>query len=206
MLTEVNKGRMTLNHYVRVASENPAKVWQMYPKKGAIRLGSDGDVTIVDMNKEDDDRWRKTAQQEYADPLARLEGQGHAGLHDRARARSDEGWRTGRQGNRSDANADRELAEWSNWDSGEASSRRSSSAARHRVFDQIIDVIEGNFVDRPLHFEKAWRRVLLHRHDGGFDRRTGRFDAGDFLDHDCSVLRHIEILPQPVSDLIERVR
>ena len=24
----------------------------MYPKKGAIRLGSDGDVTIVDMNKE----------------------------------------------------------------------------------------------------------------------------------------------------------
>jgi dihydroorotase len=52
MLTEVNKGRLTLNHYVRVASENPAKVWQMYPKKGAIRLGSDGDVVIVDMNKE----------------------------------------------------------------------------------------------------------------------------------------------------------
>jgi allantoinase len=52
LLTQVNKGRMTLNHYVKVASENPAKVWQMYPKKGAIRLGSDGDVTIVDMNKE----------------------------------------------------------------------------------------------------------------------------------------------------------
>ena len=52
LLTEVNKGRMTLNHYVKVASENPAKVWQMYPKKGAIRLGSDGDVTIVDMDKE----------------------------------------------------------------------------------------------------------------------------------------------------------
>ena len=52
MLTEVNKGRMTLNHYVKVASENPARVWQMYPKKGAIRLGSDGDVVIVDMNKQ----------------------------------------------------------------------------------------------------------------------------------------------------------
>jgi len=52
MLTAVNKGRMTLNHYVKVASENPAKVWQMFPKKGAIRLGSDGDVTIVDMDKE----------------------------------------------------------------------------------------------------------------------------------------------------------
>lgn len=52
MLTEVNKGRMTLNHYVKVASENPAKVWQIYPRKGAIRLGSDGDTTIVDMDKE----------------------------------------------------------------------------------------------------------------------------------------------------------
>lgn len=52
MLTEVNKGRMTLNHYARVQSENVARVWQMYPKKGAIRLGSDGDLTIVDMRKE----------------------------------------------------------------------------------------------------------------------------------------------------------
>jgi dihydroorotase len=52
MLTEVNNGRMTLNQYAKFASENPARVWQMYPKKGAISLGSDGDVTIVDMNKE----------------------------------------------------------------------------------------------------------------------------------------------------------
>jgi dihydroorotase-like cyclic amidohydrolase len=52
MLTQVNNGRLTLNHYARVASENPAKVWQMYPKKGAIRVGSDGDLTIVDMDKE----------------------------------------------------------------------------------------------------------------------------------------------------------
>jgi dihydroorotase len=52
ILTEVNRGRMTLNQYVKVASENPAKVWQLYPKKGVIRLGSDGDLTIVDMDKE----------------------------------------------------------------------------------------------------------------------------------------------------------
>jgi len=52
ILTEVNKGRMSLNQYVKVASENPARVWQIYPRKGAIRLGSDGDVTIVDMDKE----------------------------------------------------------------------------------------------------------------------------------------------------------
>lgn len=52
MLNEVNKGRMTLNHYVRMASENPARIWQMYPKKGAIGIGFDGDLTIVDMQKE----------------------------------------------------------------------------------------------------------------------------------------------------------
>jgi dihydroorotase len=52
ILTEVNKGRMSLNQYVKVACENPARVWQIYPRKGAIRLGSDGDITIVDMDKE----------------------------------------------------------------------------------------------------------------------------------------------------------
>jgi allantoinase len=52
MLTQVNAGRLTLNQYVKVASENPARVWQMYPKKGSLNVGSDGDVTIVDMNKE----------------------------------------------------------------------------------------------------------------------------------------------------------
>ena len=52
LLTEVNRGRMTLNHYAKLTSENPAKVWQIYPQKGAIRLGSDGDVTIVDMDQE----------------------------------------------------------------------------------------------------------------------------------------------------------
>lgn len=52
ILTEVNKGRMTLNQYVKLTSENPAKVWQIYPQKGALKLGSDGDLTIVDMDKE----------------------------------------------------------------------------------------------------------------------------------------------------------
>ena len=52
MLTEVNKGRMTLNHYVKVASEGPARLFNMYPQKGCLRIGSDADFTIVDMNRE----------------------------------------------------------------------------------------------------------------------------------------------------------
>lgn len=48
----VNAGRMTLQQFVRATSEGPAKVWSLYPRKGAIRLGSDGDLTIVDLDKE----------------------------------------------------------------------------------------------------------------------------------------------------------
>lgn len=48
----VNAGRMTLQEFVRASSEGPAKTWDMYPQKGAIRLGSDGDLTIVDLNRE----------------------------------------------------------------------------------------------------------------------------------------------------------
>ena len=48
----VNTGRMTLQQFVRATSEGPAKTWDMWPQKGAIRIGSDGDLTIVDLQKE----------------------------------------------------------------------------------------------------------------------------------------------------------
>jgi len=49
----VNTGRMTLEQLVRVSSEGPAKCWDLYPQKGALQLGSDGDLTIIDL----DERW-----------------------------------------------------------------------------------------------------------------------------------------------------
>jgi len=52
LLTEVNKGRLTLNQYVKVASEGPARAFDMYPQKGSLQIGTDADLTIVDMNKE----------------------------------------------------------------------------------------------------------------------------------------------------------
>ncbi len=52
MLTEVNNGRLSLNDFVRLASEMPAKIWGIYPKKGSLKIGADADITIVDMNKE----------------------------------------------------------------------------------------------------------------------------------------------------------
>jgi dihydroorotase len=48
MLNEVNKGRITLTDFVRLASTAPAKIWGM--DKSA---GSDADFTIVDIQKKD---------------------------------------------------------------------------------------------------------------------------------------------------------
>lgn len=52
MLTEANAGRFSLNDYARWASENPARAWGLYPKKGAVRVGSDADLVLVDLGRE----------------------------------------------------------------------------------------------------------------------------------------------------------
>lgn len=49
-LTEVNKGTVPLEVLVRVNAENPAKILGVYPKKGAVQVGSDADLAIIDMN------------------------------------------------------------------------------------------------------------------------------------------------------------
>ncbi len=47
----VNKGRISLNKYVEVASTNAAKIFGMFPKKGTIAIGSDADILILDPNE-----------------------------------------------------------------------------------------------------------------------------------------------------------
>jgi len=47
----VNKGKITLNKYVEVASTNAAKIFGMFPKKGTIAIGSDADIIIFDPNE-----------------------------------------------------------------------------------------------------------------------------------------------------------
>lgn len=46
----VNKGRIKLNQLVQIFSENPAKIFGLYPKKGCIRKGSDADLVVFDPN------------------------------------------------------------------------------------------------------------------------------------------------------------
>ncbi|MDD3339098.1 MAG: dihydropyrimidinase [Lachnospiraceae bacterium] len=47
----VAKKRITLETACRVLSENPAKLYGVYPQKGCIAPGSDADITIIDPKK-----------------------------------------------------------------------------------------------------------------------------------------------------------
>ena len=44
----VNRGRIDICCLARVLSENPARIFGLYPKKGAIQEGSDADLTLFD--------------------------------------------------------------------------------------------------------------------------------------------------------------
>ena len=44
----VNQCNMSAVDFMKLVSENPAKLYGMYPKKGTLAVGSDGDITIVD--------------------------------------------------------------------------------------------------------------------------------------------------------------
>ena len=43
---------MTICDYVRLSAANPAKIWGLYPRKGAIQPGAEADIAIVDLARE----------------------------------------------------------------------------------------------------------------------------------------------------------
>ena len=53
MLTEVAAGRMSLEHYVKISSANPARAFGMWPHKGRIAVGALADITAVDLSREE---------------------------------------------------------------------------------------------------------------------------------------------------------
>ena len=52
LLTAFNGGKIRLERIFECASTNPAKIMGLYPKKGIIKIGSDADLVIVDLQKE----------------------------------------------------------------------------------------------------------------------------------------------------------
>lgn len=53
MLTEVNAGRMTLERVVELCSSGPARLTGFYGQKGAIQVGADADLVVLDMDHEE---------------------------------------------------------------------------------------------------------------------------------------------------------
>jgi dihydroorotase (multifunctional complex type) len=51
-LTEVHAGRIGLDRVVDLCSTRPARLVDLYPRKGAIAPGSDADIVVVDLERE----------------------------------------------------------------------------------------------------------------------------------------------------------
>jgi dihydropyrimidinase len=47
----VNSGRISLVRLVQVLSENPARIFGLYPRKGTIAVGADADLVVLDPNR-----------------------------------------------------------------------------------------------------------------------------------------------------------
>jgi dihydroorotase len=42
---------MSILDYVRWSAVNPAKIWGLYPRKGVIQVGSEADLTLIDLGR-----------------------------------------------------------------------------------------------------------------------------------------------------------
>ncbi len=51
LLDKVNKGEMTIERLVEVSSENPARIYSLFPRKGTISVGADADLVLIDMER-----------------------------------------------------------------------------------------------------------------------------------------------------------
>ncbi len=51
MINAVNNEKISINDLAAIISENPAKLYGIFPEKGSLEIGTDADITIVDLNK-----------------------------------------------------------------------------------------------------------------------------------------------------------
>lgn len=47
----VNRGRINLERFAALTSTNAARIFSMYPRKGSLNVGSDADITILDLRR-----------------------------------------------------------------------------------------------------------------------------------------------------------
>jgi dihydroorotase len=69
-LNDVALGHLELENAIRLLCENPARLIGVYPRKGAIQIGSDADLVLVDLEREivarDEDTYTKCGWTPYA--------------------------------------------------------------------------------------------------------------------------------------------
>lgn len=80
MLSFVNQGRLSLERWVELHAKRPAEIWDLYPEKGSLQVGTHADLTIVDPHEE----WTLTDRNELhsKDPVTpfvgeRFQGRAH---------------------------------------------------------------------------------------------------------------------------------
>ena len=76
LLTEVNRGTLTLARLVEASSTTPARILGVHPRKGEIAVGSDADLVIVDLDEEWTIRGEDVAWEDPLDALRGAQGQG----------------------------------------------------------------------------------------------------------------------------------
>lgn len=76
MLDAAAKGRVSLRQVAALLSENPARVWGLYGKKGAIRVGADADFTVVDLEREHVIEAARTYSKSHVNPYHGLRTRG----------------------------------------------------------------------------------------------------------------------------------
>jgi len=58
----VGKGRIDINRFVELTSTAPAKIFGLFPRKGTIAVGSDGDIVLFDPNE----KWTIRAAEQHS--------------------------------------------------------------------------------------------------------------------------------------------
>jgi dihydroorotase len=51
LLTQINKGRLTMKQLVQLTCENPARIYSI-GDRGSLKKGSIADITVIDLRKE----------------------------------------------------------------------------------------------------------------------------------------------------------
>jgi len=72
----VNRGRLTLEDYVRVSAAAPARAWGLYGRKGVLQVGAEADVVLVDMERRATLSGERQHSQDRVFPWAGREVQG----------------------------------------------------------------------------------------------------------------------------------